>query len=139
MHSVLAKVNTIHTDVELTQGTFSTRFKAPDVYGVFKLRVAHRRLGYTPIEIEQQVRPTTPNLACGGGQINRLGTFWKAGLHMCRGCAGGVSSMPVFSETKSACLPPVLPQPLLGNVQGRFMGVPDGASSVPQQVVISGT
>ena len=37
------------------QGTFSARFKAPDVYGVFKLRVAHRRLGYTPIEIEQQV------------------------------------------------------------------------------------
>ena len=25
------------------------------MYGVFKLRVAHRRLGYTPIEIEQQV------------------------------------------------------------------------------------
>ncbi|KAK9822633.1 hypothetical protein WJX81_001489 [Elliptochloris bilobata] len=41
------------------KGTFSTRFKAPDVYGVFKLRVAHRRLGYTPIEIEEQV-PVRP-------------------------------------------------------------------------------
>ncbi len=42
------------------QGTFTARFKAPDVYGVFKLRVAHRRMGYTPIELEQQARRLAP-------------------------------------------------------------------------------
>lgn len=41
------------------QGTFSTTFKVPDVYGVFKFRVDYTRSGYTSIDLSEQV-PVRP-------------------------------------------------------------------------------
>jgi len=36
-------------------GNYATRFTAPDVYGVFKFRIAYRKLGYSNLEVSQQV------------------------------------------------------------------------------------
>ena len=41
------------------QGTFSAHFKAPDVYGVFKFVIEHKRLGYSSIELSLQI-PVRP-------------------------------------------------------------------------------
>lgn len=41
------------------QGTFSTRIKVPDVYGVFKFQIVYSSAGYTSIELSEQV-PVRP-------------------------------------------------------------------------------
>lgn len=45
------------------QGTFSTLFKAPDTYGVFKFVLEHRRPGWTMLEesVQVPVRPFKHN------------------------------------------------------------------------------
>jgi len=37
------------------KGVFSTKFKIPDVYGVFKFVINYHRLGYTNLELSEQV------------------------------------------------------------------------------------
>jgi oligosaccharyltransferase complex subunit beta len=37
------------------QGIFSAAFKVPDVYGIFKFVVNHYRIGYSYIDISEQV------------------------------------------------------------------------------------
>ena len=37
------------------QGRFFTRFKIPDVYGVFKFVIDYKRLGLTHLELSQQI------------------------------------------------------------------------------------
>ncbi len=88
------------------QGTFSARFKAPDVYGVFKLRVAHRRLGYTPIELEQQARRPAPRAR---RLAPRDSVRWVClaayALHAAAGCCRelrAVSQRPAAASTCSA-------------------------------------
>lgn len=37
------------------KGLYRTKFKVPDVYGVFKFQIIYHKLGYSNLEIEQQV------------------------------------------------------------------------------------
>mmetsp|Transcript_13567 Transcript_13567/g.39116 ORF Transcript_13567/g.39116 Transcript_13567/m.39116 type:complete len:179 (+) Transcript_13567:994-1530(+) len=41
-------------DNKASSGTFTTNFKAPDHWGVFKFVIDHRRQGYTFLHIEEQ-------------------------------------------------------------------------------------
>jgi oligosaccharyltransferase complex subunit beta len=50
------------------QGNFSTKFKVPDVYGVFKFVIQYAEPGYNHIELSKQI-PVRGSLSNHGMQL----------------------------------------------------------------------
>ncbi|KAK5973684.1 Dolichyl-diphosphooligosaccharide--protein glycosyltransferase 48 kDa subunit, partial [Trichostrongylus colubriformis] len=58
----------VRTTLSAKNGRFSTRFKLPDVYGVYKFLVDYRRVGYTHLYDVQQVQLHKPGFSPGEAQ-----------------------------------------------------------------------
>jgi len=46
------------------RGTYSTQFRVPDVYGVYKLVLRYHAPGYNPLFVSHKVCPTHPSNGC---------------------------------------------------------------------------